>query len=305
MIDYKNSVVLIGFMGVGKSCASVPLSKKTGYRHFPIDAFVDMRTEKEIERKLRNPRLKQEERGQLENDLRLKGDFPNIPNFKELGYSPAKEAFIKKVWGDTGVSIYRKQFEMKLMQEACKNIDGPVIFDLGAGFAVCDDEMYQQFMKKHPIFAKFVKHDLATFDTVQQTLGQFDKVVYLQLPENNKDWSGKARDHAHKNDVWEKQFLDVATVTVDTTGLFVDGRRVDDTSEFETRLMQAVNISRGPVVQRIPPEEIDREYDESGLQKTNVPYEPTREEIDKALEYKQEDEEDELEDGASALKKDD
>ena len=241
-IDYDNSIVLIGPVGVGKSYVASELSRQTGIRHFPIDTFVNLGSQREIVRELNGPSLSREDRERLRFCLQLREQFPNVPNFKDLGYSPKLERYLHRHFGSTAVSLYRKQFEIALLQSACENARGPVIFDMGAGFAECNDEMYLFYLKRHPILATFLKmhcpriKDMG-FDQMKSIFKQFQNVVYLKLPDDNSKWSARASRNFRGFGTWDKQFTELATTIVSTEGLYENGK---PTNEFNQEFMETL-----------------------------------------------------------------
>ena len=254
---FNKSIVLIGPVGVGKSAISGKLQKETSMkvvsmdllRHCPKNLESIENHKRLCEEKMNNLRQKLEasdpktitelerEIERLNNDIWVSGRqiemrklLPNVPNYEEMGFDGKVSDFLEKNYGAVGWHFYQKQFENTLLEAVIEQLSEPVILDFGGGMAISLDRDYEKldkiFKEKNAeLYRKHFKLGKIGFNRVKKTLRNFKKVVYLKLPRDYKQLGGRA-SRAKLNDAFIStgQYNELATITVDTAGLFQQGR---------------------------------------------------------------------------------
>ena len=262
MIDYKNSIVLIGPLGVGKSLVAKRLAKKTGMRIVSTDNFRFLPNFEEIKKLIIDPLNKDNEKiisrvrpiGTPYEVFKLRVEFQNVPNYYELGYKDEVNSSLAIPYER---EIYQTQFENALFDGIYKNINGPVILDTGCGSVIETDKRYLSYLKSHDEFTEILKQNSPQVryfsDSANKEIFQpFLNIVYLSYPQDDALLSKKAaedEDRTYSNEIsrgHHKQHKAMATQTIDTSGLFENGGVCDSRLDEITNeiLSQKVKLEK-------------------------------------------------------------
>lgn len=234
MIDYDNSVVIIGGVGVGKSLVSNRLSAVTGLEVVNVDEYRHLPTIKEIKKVLGDPHLPPPRRDEFLHYKHLREKHPNIRNYRQFGFKPEISQYLEHNFGKVAWHYYQKAFENMLMQDICENVSGAVILDVGGGMPVCLDREYDRLRAKfesldRKLFYREFNHlDWVNKEVTHGIYTGFKNVIHLETPEHKSDRSDRALDNVlNRYFLASMDYEKVARTTIDTTGLFVGGKYVD------------------------------------------------------------------------------
>ncbi len=245
----KNSIVLIGPAGVGKSTVArelgriknMPVVTLDLLRHCPASlteiesrkAHLEMRHD-EIKQEINSSgsdRLRSElirDMMDLDNEiwvcgeqLKLRKMFPNVSNYEAMGFNGEVSHFIEDNFGKIAWHFYQKQFENMLLEQVMLAATEPCIFDLGGGMAVSLDEDYKALATKFKAldaergsknFEENFNLDKIGFEHIKNLLSQFSHVVSLELPEDYiyRD-NRSAKDPLNSAFIASGQFDELAT----------------------------------------------------------------------------------------------
>ena len=231
MIDYKNSIVLVGGVGAGKSLVGRAISRKTGMEQLTLDEFRHLPLMPEIDRVLNDPNLPPRRRDEYTRFKYLRARYPNIRNYEQFGFSVSSSQYLEHHFGKIAWHYYNKAFENMLLQDVCANVSGAVIIDTGGGMPICLDEEYAKLrdkfesLNKGLFYREFAHLDMVSKEVTHAPYKEFSNVLYLKTPENRVDKSARAND-----DILTRYFESsgdynrVSTMTIDTTGLYTDGK---------------------------------------------------------------------------------
>ena len=168
MIDYKNSIVLIGPQGVGKTLVAKKLSQQTGLPIISTDVFRFLPSLEEIRdyindnsKDVRDLAKKSHFNGSAYDMIRLRTTFPNIPNYYQLGFDESVNNSFDIPY-ERG--IYQTQFENALFDEICKNVNDPVILDTGCGSVLETDKWFISYFETHHLFTETIRQHSPKID---------------------------------------------------------------------------------------------------------------------------------------------
>ncbi len=240
----KNSIVLIGPVGSGKSLISEALSQRIGLPVIPLDLMRHCpKSTQEIEHRMHDCKKEIQDLGKnrrffdpmeyedkmwgyervlhkLRNQYEMRKLLPNLPNYFEMGYRGDVEDKLRK-YGIIAWHFYQKQFENQLLQALADQLNFPCIIDMGGGMVISLDDKYKtvvEEIKKHdPDLIKYFDFSKIGFDQIKDVMGQFSNVICLELPSNYKATMAKAgRDKLNESFIASGQFKELGTpVSVD------------------------------------------------------------------------------------------
>ena len=202
MIDYKNSIVIIGAVGAGKGLVSKALARKLNMEVINCDEFRHLPSIKEIKRVLSSHDIPPRIHDEFLRYKHLREKYPNIKNYKDFGFKRDVSEYLKHNFGDTAWHFYQKAFENFLMQEICENVSGAVILDTGGGMPISFDEGYKTLQNKFisldkKLFFKEFNHlDHIGKHITDAIFGNFENIIYLQMPEHKSQRSTKANENS-------------------------------------------------------------------------------------------------------------
>ena len=235
MIDYANSIVIIGGVGVGKTLVSNRLASIVGMEKLTVDEFRHLPLMKDIKNTLSHPDLPPRMRDEYLRYKHLREKYPNIRNYSQFGFKPAVSQYLEHNFGKVAWHYYQKAFENMLVLELCEKLDGAVILDIGGGMPVSLDNEYSRLRSKfetldRKLFYKEFNHlDMVGKGVTHAIYERFDNVVYLKSPEHKVDKSERAQDGViTKYFEISGDYETVADITIDTTGLYVGGKYVEE-----------------------------------------------------------------------------
>ena len=231
MIDYKNSIVLIGSVGAGKSLVSRALAAKLGLQVITTDEFRHLPKMDEILKTLSDPYLPPRIKDEYIRYQHLRSKYPSIRNYSDFGFNPESSKYLERNFGKIAWHYYQKQFENLLIQDICANIQGAVILDTGGGMPISLDQEYAELRNKFEninssLFHREFKHiDMISKAITSDIYSKFEHIVYLKMPDSIIDRSDRAQDdYIGKKFIESGDYDKIATDVVDTTGLYVDGK---------------------------------------------------------------------------------
>ena len=254
---FEKSIVLVGPAGAGKSLLSHELSRRTGLPVVSLDLMrncgenvVIIKLEKEhIESQisfLSHEREKGENTaeidkriddlknisGQCTGQIEMRKLLPNVQDYSAMGFDKSVAKYLHENFGPIASHFYVKQFENELLAAVVRQLETPVILDMGGGMAVSPDRDYEklreQFLRLDA--AKYREHfdeKKIGFKHIKKALKQFKTVVELKLPHDYKQ--SMVGERAANNPLNEAfispgQYSEVATKSVDVSGLVKNGK---------------------------------------------------------------------------------
>lgn len=230
---YKDSIVLIGPVGAGKSLLAQELSLATGLPVISSDRLrhlIGLSQIKDTDISKLDEKQQREFADLLKFwDVLLKVGFSEkkLSNFySKHGFNKELSQEIDKKYGPIGWHFYQKQFELELLRYITSKLKQPVILDLGAGMTISLDKDYQKIAQKMLIEDKklynacFNKKISFDFKDIKKELKKFQNVVYLQLPKDYKTKMTKAANDK-LNDIFlsTKQYEELSKMTINVDGL--------------------------------------------------------------------------------------
>lgn len=255
MIDFKNSYVIIGGVGAGKSLISRHLQEKVDLPVITTDLLRHCpKTLEEINSRLKNTENEiieiqnklnsctnpaqskklEELLAEKKNDCWVlyeqrfyREKMPDLPNYHNYGYNGDVSNYLRKNFGMVAWHYYQKQFEQLLLEDICKHYNGPAILDMGGGMAISLDQDYLQLHNKFKVLAPtlyakyFTRLDKIGFDRIQNVMQNFNNVIYLKLPEDYSNHGTRAmHDKLNPLFISSHQFDELATKIIDVSNLF-------------------------------------------------------------------------------------
>ncbi len=237
----KQSIMLMGPVGAGKSLLSQNLKKRTGklaitldiMRHCPKDVKVIEAEKAEAENRVvvirkmlgeeKDPRRVAELERQLartenliwvcDTRIPIRKALPKLPNYEELGYNEKISREIQDRAGELGLNrsvawhYYQKRFENELLGSLVEQLEVPAIIDLGGGVPICLTKDYQIIYKKAVEMGFDIEEYMPKPEVLEkqtnEVFGAFPKenIFYLELPRDYKKTMEKA-GHEPLNDTF-------------------------------------------------------------------------------------------------------
>lgn len=227
MIDYNSSVVLVGGLGAGKSLIARTLSKKHNVDYITVDEFRHLPSLKEIKQVLGNPNTPPRKHDEFLHYKHLREKYPTIKNYDDFGFKMNVAEYLRHNFGIVAWHYYVKAFENMLIEDICQKVNGTIILDTGAGFAVSLDDHYERLKQKFEsldkkLFYKEFNHlEYVGKDVTYNLFKPFKHVYYITIPEDKMLRSEKAQeDSFNKYTLHSGDYERVSTSTIDATGLF-------------------------------------------------------------------------------------
>ena len=267
---YKNSIIIIGPSGVGKSLVSrrlgevnrLPVINADLLRHCLKDPGELILKKAQVSSKIRelqneledNPscnvyRTKHEiirltnEAWTLDRQREMRMLMPLVKNYEEMGFDAEVSKTIKEKYGDIAWHFYQKQFEIKLLEDIIKNLNQPCVIDMGGGMVVSLDEEYKKLDQKfreinQDLYLKHFDLDSIGFDKIQNVLKPFKNIIELELPTDYKKYDTRAsRDPLNDTYISTNQYHTLASKSVSVGGLIVEDRLNDRALESVVRVI--------------------------------------------------------------------
>ena len=227
---FKDSIVLIGPVGAGKSLLAQELSLATGLPVISSDRLRHLIGFSQI-KNMDISKLDVKQQQEFDEllklwDLLLKVGFSEkkLSNFySKHGFRKELSQEIEKKYGPIGWHFYQKQFELELLRYITSKLKQPVILDFGAGMTISLDKDYQkisQIMAREDknLYAACFK--IFSFKDIKREVGKFQNVVYLQLPRDYKAKMDKAsKDKLNDIFLSTKQYEELSKKTINVDGL--------------------------------------------------------------------------------------
>lgn len=257
---YKNSIIVIGPVGVGKSLVSrrlgevnrMPVIMTDLLKHCPKDLGKIYLRKNDISKQITdyedeikyNPKCDiyrtehkintlKNEMWTLDKQIEMRLLMPNVRNFDEMGFNGHVSDYVRQNFGETAWHFYRKQFEIKLLEDIFNNMKEPFILDMGGGLPICLDEENKKLDEKFrslnaEIYFKNFDLESIGFDKIQTLLKPFKNVIELELPQDYKQLNTRACTYDF-NDVMIKsnQYKTLATKSINV-GMLVKDNKVND-----------------------------------------------------------------------------
>ena len=227
MIDFNNSVVLVGGLGAGKSLIARTLSKKHKVEYITVDEFRHLPSLKVIKQVLGDHTTPPRKHDQFLHYKHLREKYPTIKSYDDFGFKMNVAEYLRHNFGIVAWHFYVKPFENMLIKDICEKVNGSIILDTGAGFAVSLDDNYSRLKTKFEsldkkLFNKEFNHlEYVNKDVTYNLFKPFKHVYYITMPEDKALRSEKAQgDELNKYALSSGDYEKVSTHTVDTTGLF-------------------------------------------------------------------------------------
>lgn len=257
---YKESIIVIGPVGVGKSTVSrrlgevnrMPVIITDLLKHCPKDLggiylqrskirtrINELKDDIEYNSKCDKYKANKELR-KLNNDMwvldkqvEMRMLLPNVKNFSDFGFKPEVSVYLRERFGDVAWHYYQKQFENKFMQDLINNLPKPCVIDMGGGLPISLDEEYVKLDKEfrsidEKLYLQNFDLDGINFEIIKTMLEPFKNVVELELSTDYKKYDSRAsRDPL--NDVYlsTKQYGQLAKKTINASGLFSEDKLND------------------------------------------------------------------------------
>jgi len=249
----KNSIILVGPAGVGKTVVSKRLSFQMDYpvicldmlRHCPRDINVIVEKKDNLEEELYRIAVKtkdsgflaKEDEGKVEylkneiwitnSQIKMRKLLPNLQNYEDMGFTGKVSNYLRDNFGPKAWHFYQKQFENELLSSVLKQINEPCIIDTGGGMAISLDSDYEKLRTNFlsldkELYEKYFNEDKIGFKHIVEALKPFKKVVALQLPSNYKNSMSGARaakDPLNEAFIMSNQYNEIAKQIVNTDGL--------------------------------------------------------------------------------------
>ncbi|MCQ2556057.1 MAG: hypothetical protein MJ149_01865 [Clostridia bacterium] len=250
---FKDSYVLIGPIGAGKSFVADKLSQITGMPVVSLDilktcpktiteitqnkqVYISKRSALRAERthctnfvkmmSLNNEIAECDKKiKRCNKQVEMREFLPNVRNYYEMFYSEAVASFIKDTYGEVAWSFYQKQFEIKLLSDVVKNLPYACILNIGGTIPICLEEEYKTFAKMFKevdgkLYNMYFGENQLGFEHIKKILEKFDNVIEFKLPKNYKETmerAGKSKFNTHA--LRSKQYSQLATFSIDVNGL--------------------------------------------------------------------------------------
>ena len=225
MIDYNNSVVLIGAVGAGKSLIARTLSKKYGIEYITLDEFRHLPSITHINNVLNNVNTTPKKYDEFVRLKELREKYPNIRSYDDFGFNMYAAEYLRKNFGIVAWHYYVKPFENMLIKEVCEKVNGAIILDTGGGFAVSMDSRYLELKSKFEsidkeLFYKEFKHlEYVGKDVTYNLFKPFKHIYHITVSQNGI--SDKAKENDLNNYLLQSgDYEKICTDTIDTSGLF-------------------------------------------------------------------------------------
>lgn len=257
---YKESIVVIGPVGVGKTTVSTRLGEVNRMpviitdllKHCPKDLggvylkrsqvrsrINELKDELEYNPSCDKYKITKELR-QLNNDMwvmdkqvEMRLLLPNVKNFADFGFKPEVSVYLREKFGDVAWHYYQKQFEVKFMQDLINNLPKPCVIDMGGGLPISLDEEYEKLDKEfrsidEKLYLENFDLEGVNFEAIKTMLEPFKNVIELQLPTDYKNFDSRA-SHDPLNDVYlaTSQYGDLAKKSINVGGLFSENKLND------------------------------------------------------------------------------
>ena len=233
---YRDSIVLIGPVGAGKSLLADEISARAGLPVVSSDKLRHLMGLSQI-KALDFSNLDEKQQKEFCNIAKLWETLLSVGfNEKELSNFYSKHGFDKNIsqeierkYGPIGWHCYQKQFEIELLKYISSNLNQPVILDLGAGMAISLDKDYERIKKRMRVEDRALYDHCFqcsfSFKDIRKALNKFDNVIYLQLPKDYKTKMEKAsKDRLNEVFLSTKQYDQLSTKTANVDGL-IDGNK--------------------------------------------------------------------------------
>lgn len=234
----NDSIILTGPVGSCKSLISSNLSQKLGMPRIELDEFVRLPSLYELKQML-SEQTDEEKKQRLSAQLDLRQKFPNVPNYEQMGFDLAFSRKMDLNYGTVGWHCYRKQFEIRLLEEVLSSLQGPAIIDMGGTMGVAFDEynsyFLEEFAENHPdqLTKRFPHKDSISFERIRSLLSPFKTVVSMHLPKDYiatmpKAAYSKLNNFLTKTDQYDKTAtFKVSLNDEETNTRLIDGNRMN------------------------------------------------------------------------------
>jgi len=193
--------MIIGERGVGKTLVAEKLAEIT---NLPVINFEELIfLPKNIFSQM--PSFTNKQKEYCERMERLRKMFPDLRNANDFGYSKEIATKIKDKYGENGLEIYIKYFEMQIFNQFIESLTFPVIIDTNSNLPNYEDIKMENFLKKVcaenvNLYKKgFKNHRMLNTALIAQIFQKVGKIIYLYKNRVNVDSGNKSVKEKLKN----------------------------------------------------------------------------------------------------------
>lgn len=255
---FKESIILNGPVGSGKTLISCALENATGMKVVHLDTMRFLHSA-DMYRFIIDNETDSFEIKKAKFLLSVRENFPKIKNFEDFGFDGNVARRYRNKFGDLGYRVYNKQFETMLLEEVLKKIKEPCIIDMGGTFGISLEEKYksllQILLKEEPdMVYENINFDYMGFEKIKMLLSNFVHVFELKLPEEYKNGFLKATN-SQLNDAFiaSGQYEATATNAISVEGLVssVNGKDEINMNKLEQIVEEIKRICRADEIERV------------------------------------------------------
>lgn len=234
MIDFENSIVLIGQDEISRNMIARKLADEKNYIFIPCYELEFLPQFFEIKARLTNPKISQEEREYLLNVKKMREKFPEIKNLVYYGYNEVVAKYLRHKFSPEIALCYQKQYESLVLQDILNKSTGKCVISLSSEMATAlTNELsqdLQEFKEKQGELYNMAFNEVSQIDndTLKNKISKFKNIVYLSLPKNVKNYNERINNLKDNEIVAENIFKKIVKLTLNIDDLIDDNGKINN-----------------------------------------------------------------------------